>query len=155
MGTVTLCFGGLWNCEVGWNKVIKAWGSGDERVVPKGFKLLLDASQSEDQARDPKLPRRCQSKSTFGSGVRRPFFKKFHPHLTEGVPQVLDLQPVTPGSVIVASLGSGAQLPHSDVATHPEVLPPDDRDISGCHVSTFLCLSEDYQVAVQAGTALR
>ena len=61
---------------------------------------------------------------------------------------------MTPGSVIVASVGSGAQLPHSDVATHPEVLPPNTRDISGCHLSSFLCLSEDYQVAVQAGTAL-
>ena len=59
-----------------------------------------------------------------------------------------------PGSVIVASVGSGPQLPHSDVATHPEVLPPNSRDISGCHLSSFLCLSEDYQVAVQAGTAL-
>ena len=61
---------------------------------------------------------------------------------------------MTPGSVIVASVGSGPQLPHTDVATHPEVLPPNSRDISGCHLSSFLCLSEDYQVAVQAGTAL-
>ena len=62
---------------------------------------------------------------------------------------------MTPGSVIVASVGSGPQLPHSDVATHPNVLPPNSRDISGCHLSSFLCLSEDYQVAVQAGAALR
>ena len=61
---------------------------------------------------------------------------------------------MTPGSVIVASVGSGAKLPHYDVATHPEVPPPDSRDISGCLLSSFLCLSEDYQVAVQAGTAL-
>ena len=61
---------------------------------------------------------------------------------------------MTPGSVIVASVGSGAQLPYSDVATHPEVLPPDTSDISGYHPSSFLCLSEDYQVAVQAWTAL-
>ena len=61
---------------------------------------------------------------------------------------------MTPGSVIVASVRSGPQLPHSDVATHPEVLPPNSRDISGCPLSSFLCLSEDYQVAVQAGTAL-
>ena len=59
-----------------------------------------------------------------------------------------------PGSVIVASLGSGPQLPDCDVATHPEVLPPNSTDISGCHLSSFLCLSEDCQVAVQAGTAL-
>ena len=81
-------------------------------------------------------------------------FQKFHPHLTESVPQVGDIHPRTPGSVIVASVGSGAQLPHSDVATHPEVLPPNRNDISGCHLSSFLCLSEDYQVALQAGTAL-
>ena len=141
-------------CEVGWNKVMKAWGSGDEKVVSKNFDLLFNASRSEDQARDPGLPRRWQSKSTLGSGVGGPLFKKFHPHLTESVPQVGDLHPVTPGIVIMASVGSGAQLPHSDVATHPEVLPPDSRDISGCHLSNFLSLSEDYQVAVQAGTAL-
>ena len=58
---------------------------------------------------------------------------------------------MTPGNVIVASMGSVAQLPHTDVATHPEVPPTDSRDMSWC---SFLCLSEDYQVAVQAGTAL-
>ena len=57
---------------------------------------------------------------------------------------------MTPGSVIMASVGSGPHLPHTDVATHPEVLPPHDREVGGCHLSTFLCLSEDYQVAVQA-----
>ena len=62
---------------------------------------------------------------------------------------------MTPGTVIMASVGSGAQLPHTDVATHPEVLPLKSKDISGCHLSSFLCLSEDYHVAVQGGTALR
>ena len=61
---------------------------------------------------------------------------------------------MTPGSVIVASVGNGSQLPHTDVATHPEVLPPSDKDVSGCHFSRFLCLSEEYQVQVQAGTTL-
>ena len=61
---------------------------------------------------------------------------------------------MTPGRVIVATVGSGAQLPHTDVPTHPEVLPPDSRDISGCHLSCFFCLSVYYQVAVQGGTAL-
>ena len=133
---------------------MKAWGSGDEKVVAKDFELLFNAARSEDQARDPELPRRWQSKSTLGSGVGGPLFKKFHPHLTESVPQFGDLHPMTPGSVIVASVGSGALLAHSDVATHPEVHPPNRRDISGCDLSSFLCLSEDYQVAVQAGTAL-
>ena len=139
------------DCEVGWNKVMKAWGSGDEKVVSKNFELLFNASRSEDEARDCELPRLWQS---LGSGVGGALFKKFHPHLTESDPQVGDLHLVTTGGVIVASVGSGVQPPHSDVATHPEVLPPDSRDISGCHQSSFLCLSDDYQVAVQAGTAL-
>ena len=117
---------------------MKASGSSDEKVV----------------AKNPELPRRWQSKSSLGSEIGGPLFKKFHPPLTESAPQVGDLHPVTVGSVIVASVGSGAQLPHTDVATHPEVLPSDSRDISGCHVSSFLCLLEDYQVAVQGGTVL-
>ena len=133
---------------------MKAWGSGDEKVVAKTFELLFNAARSEKQAKDPGLPRRWQSKSTLGSGVGWPLFKKFHPHLTESVPGVGDLHPMTPGSVIVASVGCGPQLPHTDVATHPEVLPPHDREVSGCHLSSFLRLSKDYQVAVQAGTAL-
>ena len=31
------------DCEVGWNKVMKAWGSGDEKVVSKNFELLFNA----------------------------------------------------------------------------------------------------------------
>ena len=141
------------DCEVGSNKVMKASGSGGEKVVAQNFELLFNAALSEDQAKDPELARRWQSKRNLGSGVRGPLFKKFHPHLTESVPGVGDLHPMTPGSVIVASVGSGPQLPHTDVATHPEVLPPNSRDISGCHLNSFLCVSEDYQVAVQAGTA--
>ena len=48
------------------------------------------------------------------------------------------LHQMTPGSVIVASVGSGPQLPHTNVATHPEVLPPHNREVSGCHLSSFL-----------------
>ena len=57
------------DCEVGWNKVMKAWGIGDEKVVAKNFELLFNAARSEDQARDPELPRRWQSNSNLGSGV--------------------------------------------------------------------------------------
>ena len=117
------------DCEVGWNKVMKAWGSGDEKAVAKNFELLFNVARSEEQAKDPALPRRWQSKSSLGSGVGRPLFKKFHPHLTESVPGVGDLHPMTPGSVIVASVGSGPQLPHTNVATHPEVLPPHDLEV--------------------------
>ena len=56
------------DCEVGWDKVIKAWGSGDEKVVSKNCDVLFNGSRSEDQARDPELPRRWQSQSTWGLG---------------------------------------------------------------------------------------
>ena len=36
----------------------------------------------------------------------------------------------------------------------PRSPPPHNREVSGCHLSGFLCVSEDYQVAVHAGTAL-
>ena len=137
-------------------------GEGDEGVAKrrrksgrKNFELLVNAARSEDEARDTDLPWRWQSKSSLGQGVGGPLFKMFHTPLMESVPQAGNHHPMAPGSVIVASMGSGPQLPHTDVATHPELPPPpDDRDILECHLSIFLCLSEDYQVAVQAGTAL-
>ena len=36
------------DCEVGWNNMMKAWGSGDEKVVSKNFELLFNASRRED-----------------------------------------------------------------------------------------------------------
>ena len=112
------------DCEVGWNKVMKAWGSGDEKVVAKNLELLFNTVRSEEQAKDPALPRRWQSKSTLGSGVGGPLFKKFHPHLTESVPGVGDLHPMTPGSVIVASVGSGPQLHTPTWPPTPRSTPP-------------------------------
>ena len=69
----------LRDCEVGCNKLMKAWGSGDKKVVAKHFELLFNAARSEDQARDPDLPRRWQSTRSQWSGVGGPVLKKFHP----------------------------------------------------------------------------
>ena len=41
-----------WASEGGSNKVMKAWGSGDEKVVAKNFELLFNSGRSEEQARD-------------------------------------------------------------------------------------------------------
>ena len=54
------------DCEVEWGKVMKAWGNGDEKVVNKSFELLFNAGLSEEQAKDPSLPRRWQSKGSLG-----------------------------------------------------------------------------------------
>ena len=39
------------DCEVGWNKVMKVWGSGEHKVVGKNFELLFNAGLSEEQAK--------------------------------------------------------------------------------------------------------
>ena len=135
-------------------------GQGDEGVGEWGqksgggkFWASVQAVQ-EEQARDPSLPRRGRSKGSLGQGVGVGGFQEIPPPLMESILEVRGLHPMTPGSVIVASAGSGPQLPHTNIATHPQVQPPCGRGISGCHMSSFLCLSEEYQVRVQAGTAL-
>ena len=69
------------------------------------------------------------------------------------VTEVGNLHPMTPGSVTLASIWSGPQLPHTDVATHREALPLYGRDIWGCHLSSLLCFSEEYHVRSQAEPA--
>ena len=59
------------DCEVGWGKVMRAWGSGDEKVVGKISELLFNAGLSEEQERDPPFPRRWQSKGSLGQGPHR------------------------------------------------------------------------------------
>ena len=59
-----------------------------------------------------------------------------------------------PCSVIVSGAESGDQLPHTDVSTAPDMLPPLDRHPSSCYISTFMALSPQYRINVQAGTAL-
>ena len=52
MATATFCFGGCVeakDCEVGWNKVMKAWGSSEEKLVGNKFELLFNAGLSEEQ----------------------------------------------------------------------------------------------------------
>ena len=48
-------------------------------MVAKNLELVFNAGRSEDQARDPDLPRLWQSKRSLGSGVGGPLFKKFEP----------------------------------------------------------------------------
>ena len=69
------------DCDVGWGKVVKAWGSGDEKIVAKNYELLFNAERSEDQARDLDLPPALAKQKLAGEGGRGPLFKKFHPPL--------------------------------------------------------------------------
>ena len=91
---------------------MKAWGRSDERVVGKNSELLFNTGRSEEHARDPDLAQRWQSRSSLGQGVGWPLVKKFHPPPSRKVSVRLES---STGRVIVASVGSGSQLPHTDV----------------------------------------
>ena len=143
------------DCEVGWNKVMKAWECGNKKVVAENFELLFNAGRSEDPASDPDIPRRWQSKSSLGSGVGGPLFKNFQPPPHQKCPSGWGPPPRDAGQCHRGECGEwGPAPPHR--CRHPprSAPPPDSMDISGYHVSSFLCLTKDYQVAVQAGAAL-
>ena len=44
------------DCKVKCGKVMRVWGSGDEKVLGKIFELLFNTRRSEEQARDPDPP---------------------------------------------------------------------------------------------------
>ena len=64
------------DCEVGWNKVMKACGSGNKKAVGKNFKLLLNADLSEEQAWDPELPPRPRDVPTVRGGVPKDVWRR-------------------------------------------------------------------------------
>ena len=110
-------------CEVAWGNVMKALGTGEEKVVAKSFQFLFHTRLSMEQAKDSSLLLRWQSKGGLCLSVRGPLFKKATPKLGECVLPVADLHPMVPGAVIVSSVSSGHQLDHTNMSTHPEVLP--------------------------------
>ena len=62
--------------------------------------------------------------------------------------------PMPPGSVIVSGVESSNELAHTDTSTASHILPPSDRSKADCHLSTFVALSPQYRLSIQAGTAL-
>ena len=56
------------DCEVGWNKLMKAWGSGDEKVVASNFELLFNAAQSEEQDKILRSPAVGKARAPWGRG---------------------------------------------------------------------------------------
>ena len=83
-----------------------------------------------------------------------PLLNKFISSINDRVPDPFEGLFDMPCSVIVSGAGSGDQLPHTDVSTAPHMLPACARNPSSCHISTFVALSPQYRINVQAGTAL-
>ena len=71
---------------MGWSKVMKAWGTGKEKVVGKNFELLFNAGLSEDEAKNPDLRGAGRAKARWGRGWGGHLFKKSHTSLAESVP---------------------------------------------------------------------
>ena len=57
-----------------------------------------------------------------------------------------------PSAVIVSGVELGDLLAHMDTSTTPPVLPPSERSKSDCHLSTFMALSPQCRLNIQAGT---
>ena len=64
---------------MGWSKVMRVWGSGNEKLVGEIIELLFYAGLSEEQARNPALPRRWQSKGLLGQGLGGGAFQEVPP----------------------------------------------------------------------------
>ena len=115
---------------------------------------MFNVKPVEEQRKDPILPQRYQSKPSKTRGLAGALIKKFINSMQDRVPDSFEDLFEMLCSVIVSAAESGDQLPHTDVSTAPDMLPPLDRHPSTCHISTFVALSSQYLINVQAGTAL-
>ena len=61
------------DCEVGWGKVVKAWGNGDEKVVAKNFEMLFNAVQVQSKQGILFSPGVGEAKARWGRGWGGPF----------------------------------------------------------------------------------
>ena len=111
------------DCEMGWNKVMKAWGSGDKKAVAKNFDLLFNQGGVKIKQGMPISPGVGKAKATWARGSGGLSSRSSTPPLTESVPEVGDLHVVTPGSVIVASVGVGPSSPTHMSPSTPRCSP--------------------------------
>ena len=127
-------------------------GGGEQ--LPQHFDPPFNVRPVEEQRKDPTLPQRYPSKPSKTGGLAGARIKKFINFMQEHVPDPFQDFFEMPCSVIVSVAESGDQLPHTDVSTAPDMLPPLDRHPSGCHISTFVVLCPQYRLSIQGGTAL-
>ena len=135
------------NCRTTWGRVEKIWAGGKQ--VCQHFVPVFNVKPLEEQRKDPALPHQCMSKPSKTSGMASALIKKSINSINDGFPDSFQDLFDMPCSIIV----SGDHLPHTDVSTAPDVLPPPHRYPSSCHISTFVALSPQYRINVLAGTA--
>ena len=140
------------DCKTTRGRVEKFWGARNQ--VPQHFDPVFNVKPVEEQRKDPTLPQRYQSKPSKTLGMASALIKQFINSINDRVPDPFEDLFDMPCSIIMLGAESGDQLPHTDVSTTPNLLPPRDRNPSSCHISTFVALSPRYRINVQAGTAL-
>ena len=140
------------DCKTTWGKVEKIWCAGNQ--VTQHFDPVFNVKPVEEQRKDPNLPQRYQSKPSKTGGLAGALIKKFINSMQDRVPDPFEDLFEMPCLVILSGAESGDQLPHTDVSTAPDMLPPLDRHPSSCDISTFVALSPQYSLNIQAGTAL-
>ena len=140
------------DCKTTWGRVEKIRGAGSQ--VSHVFDTVFIVKPVEEQRKDPTLPQRYQSKPSKTGRLAIALIKKFINNVNKRVPDPFEGLFDMPCSVIVSGAESGDPLPHTDVSTSPDMLPDCDRNPSSCHISTFVALSPQYRIHVEAGTAL-
>ena len=115
---------------------------------------MFNVKPVEEQRKDATLPQQYQSKPSKTGGLAGALIKKFIHSMQDRILDPFEDLFGMPCSVMVSGAASGDQLPHTDVSTAPDMLPLLDRHPSSCHISTFVALSPQYRLNIQAGTAL-
>ena len=109
----------------------------------------------EQQRANPSIPQRYQSRPFKTEALVGSVLKKLVTKLKDRMPDPFaSVHPMPSGSVIASGVESSDLLAHTDTSTAPHVLPASDRSKLECHLSTFVALSPQYRLGIQAGTAL-
>ena len=138
----------------------KNFEGGSDKVI-RSFGHIFNVAPAEAQCRMPKLPQRWQSKpsnwtslTSNWTSLTGALLRKVVDRPPTQIGGFADLYHMTPAPVVVSQDTAG-QLDHTDTSSDPSVLPPIDGQVFRCHLSTFLVLSSEYRIAVQAGSAYR
>ena len=97
-------------------------GGGNQ--VPQYFDPVFNVKPVQEQRKDPTLPQRYHSKPSETGGLAGALIKNFINSMQNRVPNPFKDLFEMPCSVIVSGAESGDQLPHTDVSTAPDMLPP-------------------------------
>ena len=137
-------------CGPTWAKVERIFEDGSEKVVPS-FDHVFNV-ESAEAGRALEMPERWQLKPSNSTSLTGALVCKVVERLHAQIGGFINLHDMNPALMVVSQY-TADQLDHTDFCRDPSVLPLVDGQVSGCHLSTFLVLSSEYQIVVQLGSA--